>query len=158
MPYADPNEAIKYRREYNQKNREKILARQGIYNRANRERISARMSEYYKTHKDNPEFQHRLRAARKKHAPKHRAYMLQFMYGLSIEKYDEMFVAQSGTCAICGQSETSKRIKHLHVDHSHSKNKVRGLLCHACNMALGGFKENPELLKKAVAYLEKYNQ
>jgi hypothetical protein len=46
------------------------------------------------------------------------------------------------------------RAKYLAVDHCHKTGKIRGLLCHYCNIALGGFKDSIESLKKAIKYLE----
>lgn len=51
------------------------------------------------------------------------------------------------TCEICGVAGR------LHVDHCHDKMLVRGIVCHSCNVGLGHFRDNPELLKKAAKYL-----
>lgn len=39
----------------------------------------------------------------------------------------------------------------------HTTGKVRGLLCRPCNAAIGAFKESPEIINKAIVYLEKYS-
>lgn len=73
---------------------------------------------------------------------------LKKLYGVTLEQYDKMFVAQSGQCAICGQSELGYR---LCVDHNHKTGAVRGLLCHGCNLSLGHLEDYvPEL----IVYLE----
>lgn len=74
-------------------------------------------------------------------------------YGLTIDAYKSMLKAQGGVCKICGQPPCD-RWKRLHVDHDHSTQAVRGLLCHFCNTALGNFKDNPLLLAKAIYYLK----
>ena len=68
-------------------------------------------------------------------------------YGLTIDQYEQMVVAQDGRCRIC-HKETK-----LHVDHDHSTGLVRALLCNGCNRGLGYFNENIEALKNAAAYL-----
>lgn len=65
-------------------------------------------------------------------------------YDLEWEEYQEML--QAG-CNICGATER------LHVDHDHSTGRVRGILCVNCNHGLGRFRDNPELLSKAIFYL-----
>jgi len=42
----------------------------------------------------------------------------------------------------------------LVVDHCHSTGKIRGLLCHNCNRALGLMQDNVETLQNAIDYLK----
>jgi hypothetical protein len=77
-------------------------------------------------------------------------------YGLSVEQYNEMVVNQKGLCKICETNEshrTSTRYN-LFVDHDHITGKVRGLLCHHCNVGLGHFEDKKELLERAIRYLD----
>ncbi len=76
------------------------------------------------------------------------------LYGLTIEQYDAMLKKQNYVCAICGKSEknTSKGV--LSIDHNHSDNKVRGLLCDSCNRGLGYFYDNVSFLYNAINYLK----
>jgi hypothetical protein len=79
-------------------------------------------------------------------------------YGRSLDWFNETLQSQGGGCAICGGQEVATdRItglpRNLAVDHCHATGKMRGLLCTACNTALGGFKDDPALLTAAIAYL-----
>jgi hypothetical protein len=71
-------------------------------------------------------------------------------YGIGQQQYDEMLAHQNGVCAICGD-EPDGRI--LHVDHHHVSGVVRGLLCTRCNTGLGQFRDSPDFLSHAIAYL-----
>lgn len=77
-------------------------------------------------------------------------------YGLTKEQYAQMLRDQGGGCAICGGRDVGKRSGYqLSIDHCHSTNRVRGLLCSTCNLAIGYLRDYPELCHKAAAYLEK---
>lgn len=65
----------------------------------------------------------------------------------------EIYKAANGLCAIC----SSERGTHNHsLDHDHATGKLRGILCHNCNVGLGHFKDDTALMHKAIAYLESY--
>jgi hypothetical protein len=76
-------------------------------------------------------------------------------YHLPVGGYDRLFAQQGGQCAICGTDQPGGRYVRLLVDHCHRTGKVRGLLCHGCNAGLGLFKDEPERLVAAAAYLKK---
>jgi hypothetical protein len=71
-------------------------------------------------------------------------------YGLSQAQYEAMLAAQAHTCAICVRPFP----KTPAVDHCHRTGRVRGLLCESCNLAIGKFRDDPELIRRAAAYLE----
>lgn len=71
------------------------------------------------------------------------------LYGITGEQYNDMVLAQCGTCQICGQVPD----RPLVVDHDHLSGAVRALLCHTCNVGLGHFKDDPDRLSTAIHYL-----
>ena len=79
---------------------------------------------------------------------------LKMSYGLTPEKWQEMFEKQKGCCAICEKHQSQFKAK-LCVDHNHETGKVRGLLCPSCNHLLIAL-ENKNFCLKATFYLEKY--
>lgn len=74
-------------------------------------------------------------------------------YGLTQADVVRLEDEQGGVCKICGQEDTTVRAC-LHIDHCHVTGKVRGLLCHHCNVLLGHSRDNIDILKKAIQYLE----
>lgn len=90
--------------------------------------------------KDNPE----------KVAAKFRRSRLRLQYGITVETYDQMLAAQGGACAICGAEPQEAR---LSVDHCHVTGRVRGLLCTRCNRGVGHLRDDPELIRRAAAYI-----
>ena len=73
-------------------------------------------------------------------------------YSIPEEQVEAMWATEN--CMICNAPR--KADKMLCIDHCHSTGRIRGVLCDDCNIALGKFKDNPESLKQAILYLEKY--
>lgn len=80
---------------------------------------------------------------------------LKWRFGITIETYTEMAEAQGFVCDICKQPETYKG-RALSVDHCHETKRIRSLLCTACNVSLGKFKDDPALLRAAADYIERH--
>ena len=113
---------------------------------------SARVRAYYAA---NSEYRVRARANSVKQAktnPARRAAygrktMLKTKYGLTPEQFGQLLAAQGGKCALCGTSQHGRKQGSGHkwleeswpVDHDHQAGHVRGLLCHPCNVQLGGY-------------------
>lgn len=68
-------------------------------------------------------------------------------YGLTEVEYQNMLAEQDGQCALCG-----KPVEKFHIDHCHNTGAVRGLLCHRCNIRIGGW-DDIEWREKAMRYL-----
>jgi hypothetical protein len=83
---------------------------------------------------------------------KRASYMRRWRYGLEEGWYEKTLESQGGLCAICGQTCASG--KRLSVDHDHESGRVRGLLCARCNMSIGKFNHDIDLLARAITYLE----
>ncbi len=81
-------------------------------------------------------------------------------YGITLERYNELFEAQGGVCALCKKGEATKRRKkgegreRLAVDHCHDTGRVRGLLCFKCNTAIGSLGDTEEDARRVVEYLK----
>ncbi|MFE7956256.1 endonuclease VII domain-containing protein [Streptomyces sp. NPDC057413] len=69
-------------------------------------------------------------------------------YGLTPAELDAMITEQRGICCICLAAPAE------HVDHCHETGRVRGVLCFSCNAALGQFKDRPDVIRRAAAYVE----
>lgn len=82
----------------------------------------------------------------------HHEARLERVFGITPKEYYDLLDSQGGACAIC---HTVPKRKRLAVDHDHKTGHIRGLLCTQCNHhVLGGAKEDIEILRSAVSYLE----
>ena len=70
-------------------------------------------------------------------------------YNISYLKYIKMIDDCSGKCEICFKQKATD------IDHNHKTGKVRGLLCHNCNMLLGHAKDNEKILLMSIDYLKR---
>jgi len=77
-------------------------------------------------------------------------------YGITLEQYQALYKMQGGVCASCGHPETRMykgNVRNLAVEHCHTTGRVRGLLCHDCNTALGLLREDPERITALLRYV-----
>lgn len=89
-----------------------------------------------------------------------RTYHLEQKYRMTLEQWEALLESQGGRCAICGISKEAL-VGQFEVDHDHSccpglytcGECVRGLICKSCNMGLGKFKDDQNLLESALRYL-----
>jgi len=83
-------------------------------------------------------------------------YMILYKFDISPEEYHNKLIQQNNVCDICNEKCNQKEM--LSLDHNHKTNQIRGLLCSACNMALGGFRDSKKILSSAINYLEKWDK
>jgi len=147
MPHKDPEAAKSYFKEHDKSKRPP------------RDKVqkAAYWKQYYQDHKKV------LYKNKKKHpqsAEKKKEYALRHKFGISLEDYTQMVANQNGVCAICFRPETVRTkqgvIKQLGLDHNHKTDKLRELLCHDCNTAIGLMDEDVSRLLSAVSYLNKH--
>lgn len=78
-------------------------------------------------------------------------------FGITLEQYKDILKLQNNKCAICEISiETHLNLRQTYfpVDHCHTTGKIRGLLCDKCNRGIGLLQDNPDILQKAIDYLQ----
>src|SRR5262245_27219508 len=95
------------------------------YAEDNKEQISERMKDYYQD--------------------KRKYMMVENLYGLNRKQYEKL--CKDG-CRVCGSFDR------LSVDHNHTTNSNRGILCKECNTALGILHEDINRILKLAHYLE----
>lgn len=114
--------------------KEKHAAYMREYSRKNAERINAQR--------------------RRRYDPRKNKNSMLKRYGINIEDYERIWKEQSGKCPICGID--LKEVWQVDLDHCHTTNKVRGILCNPCNLMIGHAKDSSERLKKGAEYLQQY--
>jgi glycerol-3-phosphate dehydrogenase len=79
-------------------------------------------------------------------------------YGITENEVLTMLKEQGNRCSIClvEFDNTTRRVEY-NVDHNHSTDAVRELLCIHCNHALGSLKESPVTAVNAAIYLQKHS-
>lgn len=138
MPYKDPAKNAACKAAYSKESRKDPAIRARDQNTWNR---------YRESKQSDPEFRRSRRSSQMK-----------AQYGITLEQAEQYMITQWGRCAICTTHIEFGHEERKHkacVDHDHETGFVRGLLCSPCNVSLGGFKDDPEVLRAAAEYLEK---
>ena len=99
--------------------------------------------EYHRLHRlNNPDSYHRAR--------------IKYRYKTTVEEAAKLVELVKKNCQICGQAADWKK-QRLCIDHDHRTGKVRGVICHSCNVTIGHVKERVEILHQMIRYLEQNN-
>lgn len=85
---------------------------------------------------------------------KSRNKQFKYKYGITIEQYELMLMNQNNQCLICYR-EFSDKIK-PDVDHDHITKKVRGIICHSCNLGIGYLREDLAVVQRLLNYLKSH--
>ena len=149
MAYASKEKELAKRREHYRLNREASVAKTKKWQKANPEKVKATRKKW-KEKNPNYREEYYKKYPEKFKAMRFKSLMWRIAVKMTYEEFKQLLKKQKNRCAICGKIETKRRIS---VDHDHKTGKVRGLLCQLCNTSLGGFQDNPKLLKKAIKYL-----
>ena len=80
-----------------------------------------------------------------------------------ISKEESKILCETKHCQICGVKFTKNKsgvrsATGQAIDHCHDTGKVRGVICSGCNLALGHARDNVEILKSMITYLQKSQQ
>lgn len=77
-------------------------------------------------------------------------------YGITWEEVKLIIESQDNKCVICKSVFVTSRDPKL--DHCHVTGKIRGVLCHPCNVSLGLMKENVENILALAEYLKRHQE
>lgn len=133
-------------------------ARDRAYYRRNAEQKKADRRAFRAQHRDRINAQRRAAYAS---SPEKRAKVwegnIRQKYGLTREQFEAMRAAQHNQCAICDREMLMGNFGATRacIDHHHGTGKVRGLLCHRCNLFVGKL-ENIKLRDAALRYLARH--
>jgi hypothetical protein len=75
------------------------------------------------------------------------------VYGITYEEFDTLFDLQNGVCFLC-EAPLVRDDRLTHLDHDHDTDRARGILCMKCNVGIGMFQDDVDLIKEVVRYLE----
>lgn len=102
--------------------------------------------------KDDPEYLKKLyKDNYKKNGFNHYAKATFGMSGEELKKTRAKLESVFGEkCWVCGRGGEVARIV---IDHCHETQKIRGLLCHNCNLALGLLRDDQEIVHNLLSYI-----
>jgi hypothetical protein len=146
-----------YKKKHYLINKNKYKKLNKLWKKNNPEKVKKLQRMYYK--RNNKEIKEKSKYFRTVNAKtikrSNRKYVLKKNYNLTIEQYEQMLKKQDYKCMIC-KKHRKEFNKDLSVDHCHTTNKVRDLLCYRCNLAVGYY-ENSDI-KTIKEYLNKHKE
>ncbi|MCK9429436.1 MAG: endonuclease VII domain-containing protein [Candidatus Omnitrophica bacterium] len=77
-------------------------------------------------------------------------------YDLSLIDRENILKEQDYKCKSCNTDLKNLISYHIHIDHDHTTNVIRGILCRGCNIALGLLNDDPDKILKLYNYLKPF--
>lgn len=103
----------------------------------------------HKGYKDFPDF-HRGQSICKDCSKIRESKRDQYLrYGIDRREFENIRSSQNNQCASC-----EDELVRPHLDHCHDTGKIRGILCHHCNVALGFLRDDPRRVRSLLRYIE----
>lgn len=131
------------RKEFRERNPERLKAIRMVYQNKNREKIRASNRSRYRKYLG-------------KYKEAARNYWVKTKYGLSPEQFEVIRISQDNKCEICKTEFITNGMKtNFGVDHCHKTGKTRALLCKHCNSSLGQARDSIKVLTAMISYLRK---
>jgi hypothetical protein len=131
-----------------------VLLAQRKYHKANREKAIAASRRYYARHRDV--LMQKQREYKERNRERLAERKRERATGFSADRFAAALRQQKRRCAICRVHFGDVKPQAVHADHCHRTGTPRGVLCQTCNTALGKFRDDPVLLRRAAAYLEEH--
>lgn len=150
-------------RRWKNRNKEQHIATSKRWKKENREHYLEWQRQ--DREKDPEKYRKWSRELKSKNRKKIRKQEICRIHGLKLDQYEQMIIDQENKCYICGKEEQTRGrggdIMPLCVDHCHKSEaegnyKVRKLLCRMCNQGIGFFKDDIDLMKKIISYIEEH--
>lgn len=86
---------------------------------------------------------------------KKQIYNRRHRYGIEQGEYDYMVLKQGFECPIChSQLHNGNTV----IDHNHGNELTRDIICNNCNVGLGHFKDDPDIVDSAYKYLKSHSE
>jgi hypothetical protein len=146
-----PEQNQEYMREYYQQNKDKY--------KLTPEQREQRNEQRRRRYAEDPEYRRKVLEDIRNIDPSiRRDRRLRNQFGIGADEFDSILERQGGRCAIClAECTTAKGGRRAVVDHCHRTGRLRKILCSECNLGLGKFRDDPELLEQAARYLREAN-
>jgi len=71
-----------------------------------------------------------------------------------LAKHPRPEIGEIFDCPICQKHIIREYSNDVVLDHSHDDGSIRGWLCSSCNTSLGKFNDDPEIMKRAIDWIE----
>lgn len=135
-----PEQQAAYKRAWYELNKKQAKASAKAWKERNPEKLKEGKRQRYLRRKANGEW---------------RTEHLRNRYGITPEFAMALWISQEKRCGICKSELDEMDYRRVHIDHDHAVNRVRGILCIACNHGLARFRDDPTLLIAAIEYLRR---